>query len=37
MKNVNFSHYDSFVVGWLVKMIEESKKDHRSEKEEKSW
>ena len=32
-----FSHYDPAMVEWFVKMVEERKKNNRSEKETKNW
>ena len=32
-----FSHYDPNMVEWFVKMVEERKKNHRSENEKKNW
>ena len=32
-----FSHYDPNMVEWFVKMVEERKKNHRSETEKKGW
>lgn len=32
-----FSHYDPNMVEWFVKMVEERKTNHRSEKERKAW
>ncbi len=32
-----FSHYDPAMVEWFAKMVEERKKNHRSENETKSW
>lgn len=32
-----FSHYDPAMVEWFVKMVEERKKNDRSEKETKNW
>ncbi|MBQ7715130.1 MAG: aldo/keto reductase, partial [Clostridia bacterium] len=32
-----FSHYDPNMVEWFVKMVEERKKNNRSEKEKKAW
>ena len=32
-----FSHYDPNMVEWFVNMVEERKKNHRSENEKKNW
>ena len=32
-----FSHQDPAMVEWVVKMVEERKKNNRSEKEKKNW
>ena len=32
-----FSHYDPAMVEWFVNMVEERKKNNRSEKETKNW